>query len=1510
MKRRKALLALLLCTAMVVPSGTGISVQAAKADKKAAVKAAAEISEMERAEKTEEKSAVKALEEENRPLSPQMGWSTWNFFREQVDESKIKDAANAMVTSGLKDAGYVYLNVDDCWQSSMRDPETGSMMFDLDNFPSGPDLVNQLHEMGLKVGLYSSSGELTCEDLPGSYGLEAIDAKAFAKWGVDYLKYDYCHVVDLPTDPEGGTNFSGFTTSPEVDYISLAPYTGTDGVSGENVKLEAEADGVERTGNVTVQNNSRCSGGKYVTGIGKDSAVIFKNVNAPEDGKYLLTIGYRKTRSERGRYAEVLVNDSNRYEAHVARSSGWSGTGRHQIVVDLKAGENTIKLHNPITGQKDDSVRRYTNMGLALQNATAEVAKENGTQEKPIFFSICEHGRSGPWNWAAGIGNSWRTSGDISANWNSVVSCYESSISHWDKQVPGSYNDPDMMQVGNGSLTDLENQTHFTLWSMLSAPLILGNDVRNFAAGSGNLSEKDQKVYDIVTNKEIIALNQDLPLLQCKRISTANGMDILVKPLQNQETGEAEVAVCFFNKTGGNNSSASVDLKELAAQDARLADLGWDGTELYRAKNLWTDEEALTGNTLTSGNIASHGVEVYRISAAKAGDVEKLVSVSVNAKEIYAANEEGVVEVEVSNMGTTDVENLVVSLDGKDEIAVKEAVSESINLKANETATITFHITPPVMKATDRDAYLDSYTLSTETTFNYKGESDTQTKTSNIGISVSQPVGTGTEEVKLGDAPWLLSTTGWAGHPTKRNKTIENRTISIVGTEYTSGIGAHASSDTQIFVGGQDCTFTSVVGIDDEVAGYQPQWAPSVTFIILADGKEVYRTEELVFGDSEEISLEIKDCQVLTLRADMGESNSSDHVGWGDATLTFGEKEEKPEDKEIASVEEPEGKTVYATPMEELELPEEVTVVLKDGRIVNAQVTEWECENYDPMTEGVYVFTGILAVSEEYANPENKVVQIQVEVKVPDVNIAPLAKATAPDGASATQGNVTKQPGWVNDGIYDDQGRPNKDGVYAFATPLSDKSYFDLTWEKAMEVDRIVLNTYFADEQGPTSYEVLVQHEGSDTWESVGSKADIKWPVHDGRTQYQSEIVFEQALENVKAMRVLVTKTNAMWGVSVVTEFEVYGGEMSEAPIAADKEELEALIAYAKEQKEAAEYQWVVKTVKDLFEEALEGAIKVKEDTTATEKEVSEAYDLLLSRVHLLGFTGNPTDLASAVAIAKATSTEGKTEESVAILNAAIAKAEAMIAGEDTLQEDLDAMVEELTAAIEGLEDKEEVNKEKLLKLINKAENYDLSKYTELTADGLKAALEGAKAVYGNTAAVQEEVDSAYSSLQQAIFNLRKIPDKSELEELLGNVKTMDLSAYSAEAVSAVKAAIAVAEEVMADGNADQTKVDAAVKALQDAVEAAHAEDGSEDGKNPSANDSDVSDGSNASDQKEEESEDKVASDNTGNESEINIKTKTASNTAAKTGDAANAAVPVAVGLAAVLGVLAAWKKK
>ena len=1232
-RKVKAFLALMLCAAMLAPgAGNAMTAYASKPEKQTEKKAAVEIRQAE--EKGQADQAVQPLleEGEERPLSPQMGWSTWNFFREQVDEEKVMDAATAMKESGLVDAGYVYLNIDDCWQSSMRDPETGSMMFDLDNFPSGPELVDKLHDMGLKVGVYSSSGELTCEDLPGSYGNEAVDARAFAEWGIDYLKYDYCHVVDLSSDPEGGSDFSGLTSAPDVDYISLTKYTGSGGASGDKVQIEAESDEAERTGNVTVQSSGSCSGGQYVTGLGSNGgSLIFKNVNAPEEGTYILTIGYRKTYSLRGRYAEVLVNDSDRYEAHISRSSGWSSTGRHQILIDLKTGENTIEIYNPITGQTDDSIRRYTNMGNALQSAAASVAAENGTEERPIFFSICEHGRSGPWNWAAGLGNSWRTSGDISANWNSVVSNYESSVSHWDKQVPGSYNDPDMLQVGNGSLTEVENQSHFTLWSMLSAPLILGNDVRDFVSESGEMSEDAQKIYDIVTNEDIIALNQDLPLLQCKRISTANGMDILVKPLQNQETGEAEAAVCFFNKTGADNSSASVDLSSLGIEDTRLAELGWQDAQMYRVKNLWTGEEKMSGNTLSSGSIPAHGVEVYRISAAEIGDIDKMAAVSISAETIYPAEEDGIVEVEVTNMGTTDIENLTVSLDVGEDIKAEEEGSGKVDLKAGETAAATFHIMLPEMKSEDKDAYVDIYELKASAEFNYAGESEMQESTASASVMVSEPVSAqeGTE-VKLGDAAWLSSTSGWdSSHPSQRNQSIEKNKLTIAGEEFESGIGVHASSDTQIYVGGEDCVFSAVVGIDDEMAGYEEQWAPSVTFIVLADGKEVYRTDELKFGEKQNISAELRDCQILTLRADMGASNSSDHADWGGAALTFGslpevyairiassaggtvvsdpegtvseggnvtltfmpdsgyelksaevngtdvtaeaketgtyviedvkaditvtaefqERIPLPEDKDVASVNVPEAAAVYGIPQDKLELPGEVAAVLKDGSEVTAAISAWECESYQAWTEGTYTFTGTLAESDSYANPDGIKAEMTVEVKLPSGNIAPLAQASAPEGASAVQGNVEKQPGWVNDGVYDDQGREESDGVYAFAAPLTEDSYFDLVWENPAAVDRIVLNTYFADEQGPTAYEVWVRYEGSDEWEIAGSREGIEWPAHNDREQYQSEIVFSEPLGNVTAMRVKVTDTNSMWGVSVITEFEVYGRELCQVTV-------------------------------------------------------------------------------------------------------------------------------------------------------------------------------------------------------------------------------------------------------------------------------------------------------------------------------------------------------------------------
>ncbi|HEX6285173.1 MAG TPA: glycoside hydrolase family 27 protein, partial [Pyrinomonadaceae bacterium] len=123
--------------------------------------------------------------------TPPMGWNSWNKFACNVSEKLIKEMADAMVTSGMRDAGYVYLVVDDCWQID-RDAQ-GNILPDPERFPSGMKaLADYIHSKGLKFGLYSDAGTLTCQKRPGSRGYEFQDARQYAAWGVDYLKYDWC----------------------------------------------------------------------------------------------------------------------------------------------------------------------------------------------------------------------------------------------------------------------------------------------------------------------------------------------------------------------------------------------------------------------------------------------------------------------------------------------------------------------------------------------------------------------------------------------------------------------------------------------------------------------------------------------------------------------------------------------------------------------------------------------------------------------------------------------------------------------------------------------------------------------------------------------------------------------------------------------------------------------------------------------------------------------------------------------------------------------------------------------------------------------------------------------------------------------------------------------------------------------------------------------------------------------------------------------------------------------
>ncbi|MDE6551266.1 MAG: alpha-galactosidase, partial [Clostridia bacterium] len=261
-------------------------------------------------------------------LTPPMGWSSWNTFRNNIDEELIKETARAMADSGLLEAGYKYLNLDDCWHSSMRDEE-GRLQGDLTRFPRGiKSLVQELNAMGIKVGIYSSNGVYTCEDLPASLGRERLDAMTFADWGVEFFKYDYCHNKQIAR------------YAPLIESLHIAPV-------GDKDILSLPATDALLYGNAKLMSNSKLPCGHYISGLDAGGGKAeFKNVYVPEDGEYALTIRIFK----KGRYDKFLIAQVNgeEYRFEVPPQFPWQVTARFQQIVKLKKGVNTVTLFNPV----------------------------------------------------------------------------------------------------------------------------------------------------------------------------------------------------------------------------------------------------------------------------------------------------------------------------------------------------------------------------------------------------------------------------------------------------------------------------------------------------------------------------------------------------------------------------------------------------------------------------------------------------------------------------------------------------------------------------------------------------------------------------------------------------------------------------------------------------------------------------------------------------------------------------------------------------------------------------------------------------------------------------------------------------------------------------------------------------------------------------------------------------------------------------------------------------------
>ncbi len=226
-----------------------------------------------------------------------------------------------------------------------------------------------------------------------------------------------------------------------------------------------------------------------------------------------------------------------------------------------------------------------------MEKAAARAAKERGEEEKPITFSICEWGLNKPYKWGAKAGNLWRTTPDINPNWKWIVMLYKHTAKLYKYAGVGGWNDPDMLEVGNGKLTYEQNKSHFSVWCMLAAPLILGNDLRTVK----------QDVLDIVTNKNLIAINQDPLGRQAKVVKRQGSIDILAKPLSDGKT-----AICIFNTSKSAKKKVTVDLEKIVNDDY----VKMNHKDSYTLVDQWGDEN-ITCNGKFSTSINGYGVKVY-----------------------------------------------------------------------------------------------------------------------------------------------------------------------------------------------------------------------------------------------------------------------------------------------------------------------------------------------------------------------------------------------------------------------------------------------------------------------------------------------------------------------------------------------------------------------------------------------------------------------------------------------------------------------------------------------------------------------------------------------------------------------------------------------------------------------------------------------------------------------------------------------------------------------------------
>lgn len=530
--------------------------------------------------------------------TPPMGWQSFKEFRKNINEDLIKRQADLMVESGLRDAGYDILIVDGGWRATTRDAD-GNMQAHPEKFPSGMKaLGDYIHSKGLRFGLHQAVGTKDCAGAdPGTQsapGGEQQDAGTFASWGVDVLKYDLCQ-YKYPDDATPG--------APDYDEFVLRK-------DGEVVgRYEAEA--ATTTGDTRADDCAPCSGGEKVTAVGfRDGTFSLPDVDAPAAGDYTLEIRYvnvdrssahMRRALRQNHQALMSVNGEEptvteypiptRQVDGVTEAIDWDTVDSVSVPVTLRDGANTLTFSNPRSWE-DETRAAYQRMYDAVQ-ATG----------RPIEIHISEYGMTRPWLWAQDAGHIWRIEDDLADAWDGIVQGpdYDGqgrrgimyTLDRMDGLEsyagPGGWNDPNTIEAGLGHLTPTEYRSQFSLWALTASPLLMASDLR----------EMSQQTKSIVLNREVIAVDQDPLGVQGRKIRDDGDHEVWTKPLD-----DGSVAVVLLNRGTGTKTM------RVSAAD----ELGLPAAPSYRVRDLWAHRTRTSGD-LINGEVESHGVVLYRVSA-------------------------------------------------------------------------------------------------------------------------------------------------------------------------------------------------------------------------------------------------------------------------------------------------------------------------------------------------------------------------------------------------------------------------------------------------------------------------------------------------------------------------------------------------------------------------------------------------------------------------------------------------------------------------------------------------------------------------------------------------------------------------------------------------------------------------------------------------------------------------------------------------------------------------------